>query len=240
MRWIVFFLFVFNGLIFIWFSLQQETSAPVELAVEAMDVDASKSNIVLLTEVSEAELDGRDIRKQAVAVTPIKPILQESDVCALVGPFLEIISARQTKGRLDGMGLVSRPVMIVKQLPVINWVYVPPRASKKDALAMLRNMQDKNIDSFLIADGEFENGISVGFYSNIESAKSVLAERKEQGYPVELIEKQREQKTFWLAFDQKLSPKISNEMLAGLEEGNIVIKKQEKSCNEVAQMEIIE
>lgn len=238
MRWIVFFLFVFNGLIFIWFSFQQEAEAPFVGAREQIENVGNAATITLLSEVNEASLKVRDIRMKPNAQPQM--VLDESDKCALVGPFLEMISARQTKGRLDGMGLVSHAVMLIKQLPVINWVYVPPLPSKKEALAMLRDMQEKDIDSFLIADGEFENGISLGFYSNVESAKSILQERLAQGYPVKLVEKQREQKTYWLTFDQKLAPKISDEMLAGLEESNFVIKKQEKSCNDVAQMEIIE
>jgi hypothetical protein len=245
MRWLVFFLFVLNGLIFVWFSFQEERQAQIaeQETREAFDFSSVKK-ITLLSELPEPDLDARDARQHLGNDNGVQSsqIIEEAiaDTCVLIGPFLEVISAKQAKSRLEESGLPSKTVMVLKELPAINWVYIAPLADRKTALALLRDLQSKNIDSFLIADGEFENGISLGFFSSLDSALAVLAERKKQGYPVSLVEKKRDQKTYWLAFDQEISPRINESQLDKLEEGSFAVKKQDKSCSEVALLQIIE
>ncbi len=245
MRWVVFFLFVLNGLLFVWFSFQEEQFAQVAEREKQEGFDfSSVKKIVLLSELPAEDLDLRDVRQNLGGETILETgqnvdgtiILQ----CALIGPFREVISAKQAKSRLEEKGLLSKTVMVLKDLPAINWVYIAPLADRKTALAMLRDLQSKNIDSFLIADGEYENGISLGFFTNLESAQAILEERKSQGYPVSLVEKKRDQQTYWLAFDENAASRIDEAELDALEEGSFAVKKQDKSCGEVALLQIIE
>jgi hypothetical protein len=244
MRWLVFFLFVLNGLIFVWFSFQEDQQAQIaeQEKQEGFDFTSVKT-IQLLNELPAQDLALRDIRQNLSEIAVQDDQNTEEVIleqCALIGPFLEIISAKQAKSRLEEKGLPSKTVIVMKELPAINWVYIAPLADRKKALVLLRDLQSKNIDSFLIADGEFENGISLGFFSSLESARAVFEERKKQGYPVSLVEKKRDQKTYWLAFDQVISSKINDVELDKLEEGSFAVKKQDKSCAEVALLQIIE
>ena len=241
MRWIVFFLFILNGVLLAWFVFDKGQQEQVEENAIGDQFDFSAVNrIRLLSELSNTELQQRDIRSTVSEVSSGESLSEGGDECLVLGPFLEVISARQAKSRLGEKGLDSNIVIILKELPVINWVYIAPQSDRKKALVLLKDLQSKNIDSFLIADGEYENGISLGFFSSLESAKAVLEQRAKEGYPVSLAKKKREQKTFWLAFDQAMSMKLQNVSLDSLEEGSFSIKRQQKKCAEVALLQIIE
>jgi hypothetical protein len=245
MRWIVFFLVILNGLIFVWFSFQGDQKKQLEQSEKQEQLDFSSiKSIELLSELSNADLALRDNRvrgSQSVGMGDSDENVDSSIAkCALIGPFQEVISAKQVSARLKERSLSSDVVLIMKDLPATNWVYIAPLADRKKALAMLKDLQEKNIDSFLIADGEYANGISLGSFSSLDSAKAVLAERREQGYPVSLTERRRQQKTYWLKFDESFSMQVENLSLSGLIEGAFALKKQEKSCSEVALLQIIE
>lgn len=237
MRWLVFFLFVFNGLVFMWFSFQEHDRQQLTVSESEMFDFSSVRRIELLSELPESDRLGRDVRKEAVSRQVFDA---QGNTCALIGPFPEVISAKQAKSRLEERALSSRTVLVLKELPAINWIYIAPQSDRKKALALLRDLQSKNIDSFLIADGEYENGISLGFFSSLESARLVLAERLEQGYPVVLAEKKREQKTYWLAFNADVTPKLDDAVISGLEEDNFAVNKQEKACADIALLPVIE
>lgn len=238
MRWVVFFLFIFNGLLLTWFVFEGDQRAQYQEKAAGESFDFSRvPTIQLLNELPEAQILGRDIRAER-AVSSGSGAGGAS--CLLVGPFVDIISVRQARSELAERQLASRSVLVFKELPSVSWVYIAPQSDRKKALALLRELQAKNIDSFLIADGEFENGISLGFYTSHESAKEVMAERAKEGYSVSLVEKRREQKTYWLAFDEESSLRMENAFLEELDVNGLTLKKQEKSCHEVALLPGIE
>lgn len=239
MRWIVFFLVILNMLIFIWFSFQDDQSNQLEENNSALVDFSAVEAISLLTELPTESLDSKDNRRDP-ASDPRNESFNSTNYCAIVGPFSEVISAKQFMARLSERALPSELVSIMQELAVTNWVYIAPQTDRKKALAILKDLQEKNIDSFLITDGDYANGISLGSFSSLDSANAVLAERKEQGYPVSLAVKSRQQKTYWLRFNSEVSSKIDLESLRSLTDGGVAIKKQEKTCAEVALLEIIE
>lgn len=175
-----------------------------------------------------------------MSTLPVGLSAATDDLCALIGSFPEMVTAKQAQGRLEKRGIKSQVVLILKELPAINWVYIAPRNSRKEALAVLKSLQEKNIDSFMIADGEYQNGISLGFFSQLESAQAVMGERRQQGYDVSITTKTREQKTYWLAFAHDISARVDKDMVSSLKGDVSDLKKQEKSCRDVALLQIIE
>ena len=263
MRWLIFFLLVLNVLTFSWFMFQGNQKSQLSEMEKNQQHDFAKiPPLKLLSELPASEIKNRDVRgnqsvPQSNSTDPVSlepDSVGESDVvidilpatdlvetqCALIGSFPEMVSAKQAKARIAKLGISSDVVLVLKQLPAINWVYIEPQNSRKEALAILKRLQEDGIDSFLIADGEYENGISLGFFSKLESAGSMMKERRRQGYEVSITRKSRDQKTYWVAFNEKNSSRVDEDLLDDVRGDVTDLKKQEKSCREVALLQIIE
>lgn len=254
MRWLVFFLIVLNGLVFVWFNFQQKYSQQADNAERVMAFDfTSVDHLTMLAEMDAAELKKRDLRTisskdDAVApaeeqllaaedapLEPAEPISLPN--CLLVGSYPEVISARQARIELADHNIPAKVVQIAKKLPAVSWVYIPPQASRKDALIILKSLQDKKIDSFLMNEpGEYQYAISLGFFGNAESASAVQRERKAQGYDAQLAMRIRERKAYWVAIEDRevLSKQSTENAVAALLNEKRSIKKQEISCSELA------
>ena len=211
-----------------------------EVSVSTEVAQIEDSEVSEVSEVSEGGEAGQNEVSEVIVYDENETVNAQVGKCALIGYFPEMVTAKQAKGRLLKQGLESRVVLVPKQLPAINWVYISPRNSRKEALAVLKSLQENNIDSFLIADGEYKNGISLGFFSKLESAGAVMKERRRQGYEVSITRKTREQKTFWVAFDEKNSLQVDEDLINSLKGDVSDLKKQEKSCRDVALLQIIE
>lgn len=254
MRWLVFFLVVLNGLTFAWFSFQrQQAEQLVQQEEHNSQFDfSSTATVHLLTELSEQERHNRDLRRviKPLAAVPVDLVEPQQDIaevvdqdnnddCALIGSYPEVISARQARLTLMEAGIDAKVVLIVKKLPAVSWVYLPPAASRKEALSTLKQLQDRNVDSFLVAEGEYENAISLGFFSNNESAEAVIRQRKEQGYDARVTMRERERKSYWVALSAG-ARRVDDALLNRLsQQQQPVVKKQEISCEEVALFEAI-
>lgn len=259
MRWLVFFLLVLNGLTYAWFVFQQQNQAQIEQQQARQFDFSSAPDLLLLSELDESEIEKRDTRRliQPMATQdvdireePDDEVQSESEVeiavsglederCLLLGPFPEIISARQTRIEIEQMGMNGRVVEIINELPAINWVYIPPLPDRAQALAVLRRLQQDNIDSFMVSEGEYENAISLGFFSSDKAANSVIEQRRAQGYDARQTLRARERKSYWTALDAASSKAFDEAWLERLDGDRHEVKKREISCDEVALLPVI-
>lgn len=251
MRWLVFFLIILNALVFVWFNYQQKYSyspSDDELT-QPFDFSAVKQ-LELLAELSDEERYQRDLRRVASTTEEAEPLEQVPvdekpggdtvtlmQTCMIIGSFPEVISARQVRIALEENAVPSKIVQIAKKLPPVSWVYIPPQASRKDALMVLKSLQDKKIDSFLMNEpGEYQYAISLGFYGNADSARSIQRERQAQGYDAQLTMRVRERKAYWVGVEnpQLLAEEKTQKVIENIVNQNKSIKKQEISCTELA------
>jgi len=234
MRWFVFFLLVLNGITYFWFAFQQGQEAQMAQVRQQAEFDFKSVPSVKL----KSELTGLLLAKEGVASEKAQPVVAVQ--CALLGPFREVISARQVRIRLQKQGLSARIVLLLKPLPPVHWVYIEPQATRQQALELLKVLHAEKVDSFLIDNGEFQNGISLGFYSKSESADAVLAKYKNSPLDVKQMLRDREKKDYWLAFDEAGSTRISENLIETLRHSDFDVKKQEKSCADIALLKTIE
>lgn len=158
----------------------------------------------------------------------------EDALCDLVGPFERLLHAEYLQEALQALGVTSQ----VRQLDVPEsegyWVHLPPLATKKEALQQLRDIQAKQIDSYLIPKGELANGISFGMFTRKELAEARLAQMRELGYPAESLLVERSRSENWVLLlpgeAAKLGAAKWSELLAEQNE----VKKQQKFCSGVA------
>ncbi|RLT98142.1 MAG: hypothetical protein D9N11_14430 [Ketobacter sp.] len=203
MRWIVLFLLIVNVAYFGWEFAYQSSPAVVAEAKSLPPLEGKK--LVLLTE----RLPGA--KSSAPPPAPViakeqSPVYRELDrvdvkkqaMCVSVGPYEDESLGRAMIKNLAVEGVASELDQLELSKEMQYWVILPPSPTRKEAMQLLRNLQAKKIDSYLISSGELRNSISLGLFSKKQSAQGVMASVKEAGFPAELVEKERVRSEFWV------------------------------------------
>ncbi|WP_298453458.1 hypothetical protein [uncultured Marinobacter sp.] len=124
----------------------------------------------------------------------------------------EALKSHSALARAESMFLeeVERP------LPSLHWVIIPPQP-RSEALEQFREMQKRGIDSYLVTEGANRNAISLGLFESRRAAISVLEEKKSKNFNVVLVNFDRNQISYALAFESE--PNLAQEMVQALEAG---------------------
>lgn len=78
------------------------------------------------------------------------------------------------------------------------WVDLAPLASAQDSLRQLKELQARKIDSYIIAQGDLVNGVSLDIFARADMAQSVIRLLRAAGYQPKLRELARAQRTYWV------------------------------------------
>ncbi len=187
MRWVVISLLIMNLGCF-GYLMTQPTSEVPELELVNATQTAGAGGIQLLSESNQPK-----VKKKV----PTKKQGGE-DVCWIVGPFRDTQLAQNLNERMKAMSLNARletkPIVIKTEI----WVYIPPMASQKQAMLKLKELQRRKIDSFVITEGELENGISLGLFSKKESVERLMARLKQRKIDAEMKEIERTRDQHWV------------------------------------------
>lgn len=159
--------------------LEQEASIDVAVATGA-------DPIQLLSEVS-------------VKPKSTNPEATKKDaLCWAVGPYPVELDAKHLYARMLAMDM---PARVESQSVVIKeefWVYLSPLANRKQAMRKLKELQKRKIDSFVITEGELENGISLGLFGKQDSVDRLLAKLKEKNIAAKVRPLTRTRDQFWV------------------------------------------
>lgn len=123
----------------------------------------------------------------------------EQLACELLGPFIEARLGNAVLGRVRDQGYVAEILSREVRGTSDYWVYYAPLATRKEALRQLKEFQARNIDSYVITQGELVNGISLGLFTQRASAEGLRGRMTELGYQVEIQEVSRSHQEFWVS-----------------------------------------
>lgn len=242
MRWIFIVLLMCNGIYFLWQNYLVREPLPAE-SVALSPVDASVPSLTLLK-----ELPGETARAPASASPPPAakaqapaavedlnpPAKPEADICWQIGPFRDELSGKLVVSRLAALDInLQLQALEVAEKPDY-WVHIPPQVSRKEAIKLLKELQIKKIDSFLITEGELENGISLGFFTQLDRAENVLGQRLKQGYKAEIKEIPRTHTEHWAVFNEGQYGKFSDALWNKITEGNQGLERRKNYCDKIA------
>lgn len=234
-RWMMLGLLLCNTIYFVW----QHNSKEVVGASAA--IQPSAANDARLTLVSEASSKNGGASSAKPATQPLTTNTAVSQppapICHMVGPFKEKISAHQVQDRLKALDIPVHTFQVNIPDKPDYWVHLGPMRSRKEALDILRELQAKKIDSFLITEGELLNGISLGFFTREELAQVVLKQRREQGYDAKIRAVPRFTQELWEVFSGDHAGKLSSEVLKKIIAGTQGVELRKNSCDLVASAE---
>lgn len=224
-KWVVLALLLGNGIYFLW---QHNQRANEMGQVASAPATADGARLVLLSEGSGS----------VAPPTPSARIEEPSmPICHMIGPFREKISANQVRERLNALDIEVDTYQVNIPAKPDYWVHLGPMRSRKEALDILRELQAKQIDSFLITEGELVNGISLGFYTREELAQAVLKQRREQGYQANLRVVPRFSQELWEVFREGQYSKFSDDLWPKITAGTQGLELRKNSCDLIASAE---
>lgn len=210
MRWLIAGFVAINVVVLVW---QLLTRSDIDIDVQ----EPAARNISEVADAPRLELLGElntstlSTMRQTSQNQVGERASQASILCTLVGPFNRLLRAEYFLERLTALELEAQ----VQELEVPGepgyWVYLPSQGSRKQAFNILRELQAKGIDSYVIPGGELENGVSFGMFSQKDLADKRLVAMKKEGYEAELKEVIRSFQEVWVVLQPGQAGQLSQE-----------------------------
>lgn len=185
LRWLFVLLLIAN-LLYAGWNWQQQRSATI---VEARKTSAPTPTLMLVEELGTPPAT-------VAAVSPALGSPPEKDEqpqelalqCWFAGDYVNKAAADRAVSVIQGMQLEAR--LVAREVPdePDYWVHVGPFGSRDEAVRALQQLRGRNIDSFLIDEGELKNAISLGFFSQKSSAQRLLRRYRDLEYSPQIHE----------------------------------------------------
>ena len=200
-------------------------------------------HIILVSEVDSTELVSReDAKEEAGAYIDIaedlSELASESEEDEVLCVYLSTFSFRDNAEALAdqiralGVNVKLWTQKVESQGPAM--VYIKPFMSAQEARRELRVLKASRIDSFIIADGELTNGISLGVFRTEQNALAQQARVEALGYDVEISHMRIQEDQFSLVASGEILDALEDEYWLKIANKNKHISIQQKACNAVA------
>lgn len=207
MRWI-FFALVFGNLLLLAVFWQQQALRDAPL-VTHLEVPDNSKRIQLVSELVQplSEVVQTDIA------------VERDQMCYVAGPFADELDGKHLMARATALGLDGQinAVDIATDKPSEYWVHVPPRATRSEALRILKELQKRKVDSYIITQGELAEGVSLGLFRRKSSATALQKKVEAFDIPVEIFTVTKSEREYWVEIDQvtQLNEKMRERIRAG-------------------------
>ena len=96
-------------------------------------------------------------------------------------------------------------------------MHVPPRSGREEALRTLKELQRRNIDSYIITQGDLAEGVSLGLFRKKESAESVRDKVAQYDIPVDIRVVNESSREYWVEVKEvsQLNERMRERIQAG-------------------------
>lgn len=137
--------------------------------------------------------------------------------CLLIGPLVDI-DAQELRHWLAPYSFGEELVWRTATIREDYWLIIPPLGSQTEASTMLKDLRSKEIDSFLIAEGEYRNGITLGVFSDKSNMEHYRRELTDLGYPVVIVPRANTREELWLQLRQYSDQRIPKGLIDVLDQ----------------------
>ncbi|WP_020404985.1 hypothetical protein [Hahella ganghwensis] len=231
MRWIFLSLLSLNAIVFLvqWLELQKRHS----VSMGSPRVTSVGGDGGTLTLLSEIKLVPEQSKKEFESEERVEKV-NKGALCFLIGPMEGEDQAALLQKDLLELQVETRIHQNTIQLAPEYWIYLEPLDSRKAAIIKLKELQVRKIDSYLIAQGELRNGISLGLFRNIDSAKALQSQRVRQGFDAKMKELPREKVEYWLLSEDEANVQLMGRIDSVLAGQKNNIEARQIFCKSVA------
>jgi hypothetical protein len=228
MRWIFFVLVIANISLFGWHFFQVPDDDVADHSAQVPKLDRAP-RIRLLSELGKSDGTGATDKPAAPEFDPPRQPL-----CTFVGPFEATEQAAQLVERLAAMEIEGDVAEVEIPSGPGYWVYLAPRASRREALRSLTELQARGVDSFIIPKGELMNGISLGMFSQEDLARAHVRDMAELGLNAEIDIIERSYKEIWVSVPKASADSLGEQAWQRLLESNKKADRRQNFCLHVA------
>lgn len=227
-------------------TLSIAAARPLEVTAQVSQAELAPVNNDLSSENNQNKnrennkvTEGENRTRDEENSTPERTALKGDDgkeLCVMIGPFTDVgkdgnvIESGQVKERLKALGLSAEVKNIDIEDAPDYWVIVSPAENKKAALQTLHELQAKNIESYLIPQGDMANAISLGVYGQEANAAKQKEEMSLLGYPIEMRTKTHFLKEQWLVLSGDSAARLGDEIWLGIQEDFPDLEKRPGYC----------
>nr|ADI18753.1 hypothetical protein [uncultured gamma proteobacterium HF4000_36I10] len=182
LRW-VFVLLLLANVLYAGWNWQQQRSATM---AEARQASVARPSLVLVDELEAPPVAA--VQSDAAPIEESSSPEELSRQCWFAGDYADKDTADRAVSVIQGMQLEAR--LNAREVPdePDYWVHVGPFESRDRAVRALQQLRGRNIDSFLIDEGELKNAISLGFFSQKSSAQRLLSRYRNLEYRLQVHE----------------------------------------------------
>jgi hypothetical protein len=219
MRWVFLLLLVLNSLYYGWSHL---------------NASAQSSNVLMLDKYPETHENIRLVSDRGAYRESDPVALSTGDVCLYVGGMAREESVRQLEQRLLSLDIQADIEEVDSTVATDYWLYLPPLASRQASLRLLKELQARKIDGYIIAQGDLVNGVSLGIFPNSDSAGSVMQRLRDAGYQPSMRELPRAHREYWARIAPESNRLIDDELLKRLFLSFPGLRHEQKACRDVA------
>lgn len=192
MRWVFYSLLILNLVYLVW-SLVDAGAPAMDPVREVQSGPSAPEKLTLLREARESG----ELEVSRGQLTP------RQRLCPVVGPWNERAGAESALKTLRSAGYRGRVHDVDVEKERLHWVYLPPFESREKALEMLRELQSRGVDSFVVSEGDDRNAISLGYFSSADSAEGLRLKMNNAGYPAEIRQTARKVTEYWVYLDSR-------------------------------------
>lgn len=226
MRWFLLLLILLNSFYYLHHHHQQQ-HAPwyAEQPLPVLTGSQPDTGIRLLSETSEP------------AKRISSAVAAEDGTCLFLGGFDDESLAAALRQRLLSLDIASTLEGVDVAAGVDYWVYLPPLVSRQASLRQLRELQSRNIDSYIITVGDLSNGISLGIFSRKDSAQGVVSRLSELDYSALIRELPRAHRKYWARVESVDLHQVDDQLLVTLVRDFTALQHRQMPCASVATSE---
>ena len=156
--------------------LSEPDPAPVEIPV----VEVIEQAVIEQAVVEQAVIDqavGESGGESAIAAPATE--------CMLVGELRSIGDAQRLQARIQEEGIETFPVTRITEELGPYMVYIPPMANEDEARRVMGLLRSDGLDSLIIRDPPFENGVSLGVFRSDENSADLVSRVRGLDYDVQ-------------------------------------------------------
>jgi hypothetical protein len=193
MKWIFLTLIAANVLYFLY-----QTNVEDPATVNTVPQDYPEARPIQLLSERTGQSD-RDIEVEEVLENPIQGAATPETSCLGLGPFDNVLMAQNVAERYNTIGFPVELRAVDNPTGEFDYrVVMAPLPSLQEAFRRLRELKSRDIDSYVITQGEDAQGISLGVFST-EQAALVHQQRLDgEGYAVDIKEIPRVLRGYWI------------------------------------------
>ncbi len=163
-----------------------------------------------------------------------QPEQKRPSSCISIGVFNNTDESDFLVTALLERGLQARAELLPTEETVNYRVYMPPFNSDTAARQTLNQLQQNNIESFIITTGEFSGGISLGLFSQQDLALGLQESLAGQGFATSIEDIVTISNEIWVTIEGLSQILLEGSELLDLLSGGLELEVIEKPCETIA------